>query len=328
MMKTTLLAIAFAPAILLAQEWAPIPQDQLSLDHVPHGLRLNAIYLYRSLAFDDQKKTAEEHLRIKILKEEGREYANIEIPFLKGFTEVSDLRARTVQPDGKSTVFDGAVFEKTVFRARKFRYLAKTFTMPDVQVGSIIEYRYTLKRKEIGDASWTLQSELYTLHARFSIKAARFEAYATLQWTLINVKEELRPKVNPDGTATLELDDVPAFEPEEYTLPEREIKPRFQFYYLSSAMSVQKYWTDTFKAWSEDIEKFLGKPKDLADAVPSIIAPSDSADEKLRKIYTRVQRLRNLSHEIGRSSQEFKREEIKENKSAQDVWKRGHGTGP
>src|SRR5262249_18264648 len=92
-------------------------------------------------------------------------------------------------------------------------------------------------------------------------------------------------------------------------------------------MNIPRYWTETYKAWSEEIEKFLGKPKDLADAVASITTPQDSAEQKLRKIYARVQRLRNLSHEGGRTSQEFKREELKENKNAPDVWKRGYGTG-
>src|SRR5882724_10407962 len=154
------LYVSFVPAILAAQNWAPIPPDQLSLDRAPNGLRLHALLLYRSVAFDDQKKTAEYHLQIKVLTEEGRGRADVEIPFVKGATEVTDLRARTVQPDGRATTFDGTVYEKTVVRARKFRYLAKVFTMPDVQVGSILEYRYTVKRKEIGDAVWQLQSDL------------------------------------------------------------------------------------------------------------------------------------------------------------------------
>ena len=93
--------------------------------------------LYRSLAFDDQKKTAEEFLRIKILTEEGREHANVEIPFVKGFTEIVDLRAH--RPAGwKGQDFEGAVYEKTVVQARKFRYPDQNFHLaPTMQAGSI-----------------------------------------------------------------------------------------------------------------------------------------------------------------------------------------------
>ncbi|HTP35176.1 MAG TPA: DUF3857 domain-containing protein [Candidatus Acidoferrales bacterium] len=327
-MKPTFLFLSafFAPAILISQQWPVIPADELQLTRAPRGLRRNAILLYRSLAFDDQKKTAEAHLRIKILTEEGREQANIEIPFVKGSTEIADLRARTVQPDGKEQAFDGAVYEKTIVRARKFRYLAKTFTLPDVQVGSILEYRYTIKRKEVGDASWHLQHELYTLHARFSIKPAKIEG-VSLRAADMNVRDGVLPKWNADGSATLELDNVPALESEEYTLPERELMPRFEFYYEGPGSNIETYWTDTFQAWAEAAERFLGKPKDLADAAASIVGASDSSDQKLRKIYARVQQLRNLSHEGGRTSQELKRQEIKENKNVRDVWARGYGVG-
>src|SRR5262245_47793464 len=95
-----LLPVWLAPSMLVAQDWAPIPPEQLSLSEAPNGLHLNALVLYRSQAVDDAKKTSEEHIRIKILKEEGRGQANVEIPFIKGLTEITDLRARTVQPDG------------------------------------------------------------------------------------------------------------------------------------------------------------------------------------------------------------------------------------
>jgi len=330
-MKAVLVLSALLAPSILAQDWDPMPPDELSLQRAPRGLRLNAMLLYRSVAIDDQKRTTEEHLRVKILKEEGRDQADIEIPFIKGFTEVVDIRARTVQPDGKITPFEGMIFEKTIMRAQKFRYLTKTFTMPEARVGAILEYRYTIKRKELRGGEWRLQSGLFTLHARFSVKPAHFDHGRfdppMLQWTALNVKQDTRPKVNPDGGFSLELDDVPAFESEPYTLPEHELIPRFLFYYLSTLMNITAYWQDTIKAWSDDAESFLGKPKAMAEAAASIVRPSDSDDEKLQKIYARVQSLRDLSHGNGRTSQELKRDDIKQNRSALDVWKRGYGTG-
>ena len=45
--------------------------------------------------------------------------------------------------------FDGKVFEKIIVKAKGIKYLAKTFTLPDVQVGGIIEYYYTDDFKEL-----------------------------------------------------------------------------------------------------------------------------------------------------------------------------------
>jgi hypothetical protein len=72
-------------------------------------------------------------LRIKILTEEGRKHANVELVFSKGYEEISNLRARTIKPDGSIVDFDGNVFEKTILKSREWAYLAKTFTLPDVR---------------------------------------------------------------------------------------------------------------------------------------------------------------------------------------------------
>ena len=53
--------------------------------------------------------------------------------------------------------FDGKVFDKSIVKAKGLKYLAKTFTLPDVQVGSIIEYYYTTRSAAnmyIFDSHW------------------------------------------------------------------------------------------------------------------------------------------------------------------------------
>ena len=51
-------------------------------------------------------------------------------------------------------------------------YLAKTFTLPDVQVGGIIEYSFTRDFNEnlIFDSHWILSHDLFTKNAKFSLK--------------------------------------------------------------------------------------------------------------------------------------------------------------
>ena len=112
-----------------------------------------AIILYRQVDRDDNIHTSrieDNYFRIKILTEEGRKYADVEIPFLKGNEDVVNVKARTIRPDGSIVNFDGKVFEKELVKGREgeMKYLAKTFTLPDVQVGSIIEYFYTIDLSE------------------------------------------------------------------------------------------------------------------------------------------------------------------------------------
>jgi hypothetical protein len=67
----------------------------------------------------------------------------------------------------------------------------------------------------------------------------------------------------------------------------------------------------------------------MEEAVAQIVAPSDSPGVKLRKIYDRVQQLRNTSYEVEKTEQEQKlaKEKTVENVNVEDIWKRGYGNG-
>ncbi len=49
----------------------------------------------------------------------------------------------------------------------------------------------------------------------------------------------------------------------------------------------------------------------MEQAVAQIVSPNDSQDVKLRKIYDRVQQIRNTSYEVRKTEQEEKREKEK-----------------
>ena len=85
---------------------------------------------------------------------------------------MSNVTGRTIRPDGSIVDFNGKVFEKKLVKGRGVKYLAKTFTLPDVQVGGIIEYFYTIDFSEnyIFDSHWILSDELFTKNAQFSLK--------------------------------------------------------------------------------------------------------------------------------------------------------------
>ena len=56
-----------------------------------------------------------------------------------------------------------------------------------------------------------------------------------------------------------------------------------------------------------------------------IVSPSDSQEVKLRKIYDRVQQIRNTSYELQKTEQEEKRAKEKPPENVEEVWKRGYG---
>ena len=128
----------------------PVSQEELKMTSEPQAPGAPAIILYRQVDRDDNGRTSHEdnYYRIKILTEEGRKYGDIEIPFFRQTGSVVGIHARSIRPDGTIAEFDGKIYEKTIAKAKGLKYLAKTFTLPDVKVGSIIEYSYTIDLQE------------------------------------------------------------------------------------------------------------------------------------------------------------------------------------
>jgi hypothetical protein len=116
----------------------------MALSDCPQQPGAPAIFLWREVVTDHDDFSTSVHYRLKVLTAAGKERANVEIPFVKGSFKVDGLKARVVQPDGRSVDFTGQVFEKTAIRAGRMKTVVKTFALPDVEVGSIIDYRYKL----------------------------------------------------------------------------------------------------------------------------------------------------------------------------------------
>jgi hypothetical protein len=313
----------------------PVSPDELKMTSEPQAPGAPAIILFHQVERDDNGLTSHEnqYFRIKILTEEGRKYADVEIPFFKDEGNVTAVKARTVRPDGSIADFDGKVFQKWMVKAKGLKYLAKTFTLPDVQVGSIIEYGYTLDLSEhlIFDSHWVLSNELFTKAARFSLKpyTSDFQNFS-LRWTWNWLPPgTVQPKEGPDHIIRMDAVNIPAFQSEDFMPPETELKSRVDFIYSEDRFdpNVDKFWKSTGKRLNEKVEAFVGKRKAMEEAVAEIVSANDSPDLKLQKIYDRVQKIRNTSYEVRKTEQEEKRAKVKDIANVEDIWKRGYGDG-
>ncbi|MGA3213306.1 MAG: DUF3857 domain-containing protein [Terriglobales bacterium] len=293
----------------------------------------SAIILYRQVDRDDSGFTPHEdnYVRIKILTEEGRKYADVEIPFFKGNGDIVNMKGRTIKPDGSIVNFAGQAYEKELAKGRGVRYLAKTFTLPDVQVGGIVEYFYTVDLQEhyVFDSHWILSDELFTKKAQFSLRRYQNTYYPfSLRFSWQGLPAGASPpQEGRDHVVRLEVNNVPAFQTEDYMPPANELKSRVDFIYEEGTPEKDQasFWKHIGKRRNDQFESFVGKQKAMEQAVAQIVSPNDSPDVKLRKIYNRVQQIRNTSYELEKTAQELKREKEKPAENVEDVWKRGHG---
>jgi hypothetical protein len=312
--------------------WQSVPKDDLALKDNAANPGSSAMILERQVYTDDEKRVQTEWVRIKVFTEEGRGYADIEIPYLVKNTFVEDIRGRTVRPDGTVIPFSGEVFDTVVAKYKKFRYQAKTFTMPGVEVGSVIEYSYAVHWKErfpdyvrngsayiipegwtVPTTTWIVQQDLFTRHAVFVIRPVKG---GTLSFAKVRLSDNF-PSVQPDGTMRMEVNNVAPIEEEEHMPPKSALNSRVHFYYVVGFFG--DYWGNLSKAQAERTQKFIEKTHFLEQSANSIAPPGDPPETRLRKLYARVQQVRYLSYEPSRTEKETKREHLSENKSAEDI---------
>jgi hypothetical protein len=313
------------------EDWLPITSQDLQTKEVPGNPNAAAIQLYYSDLIDDANQSEFIYHRIKILTDKGKERADVEIPAGTGIS-VKDLKARTIRPDGSIVDFTGKPFDKTLVKAHGFKVLMKTFTLPEVEVGSIIEYKYRLQFEEtLTSDDWILQHDLFTVKESFSFKPYAMTG-RRIAWVDLHVTQEQKPHETKSGGVELELQNVKAFESEDYMPPEDNYKPSVHFFYLSSDIkagpgeqTVDSYWQLVGKLSSEYIEHFIGNSKDARQAAAEAIGSETDPEKKLRKLYARAQQIRNLSYERQRTEKEKKKENIKENEGVGEIMRRGYG---
>ena len=324
---------AFDRRTATADEWQPISPEELKMTSYAKAPGAPAIILYRQVDRDDSNYHIPHeynYVREKIFTEEGRKYADVEIPYFKDQVNIVNIRARTIRPDGSVVNYDGSVFDREIVKSRSLKYLAKTFTLSDVQPGSIIEYHYMKDFKEgyVYDSRWILSEELFTKAAKFTLRPSLDFA---LQWSWPNgLPEGSKPPVNENNKIIhLEAQDIPGFQIEDDMPPENAMKFRVDFIYSDDTYEKDpdRFWKRQGKKLNDRVESFVNKRKAMEEAVAQTVAPGDSPEVKLQKIYARVQKIRNVSYETEKTEQEEKRAKEKSIGNVEDVWKQGRGSG-
>ncbi|HXJ95493.1 MAG TPA: DUF3857 domain-containing protein [Terriglobia bacterium] len=312
--------------------WPAINPAELALKDNPASPGSAAMILYREVQKDDVARVETEYCRIKIFTEEGRKRADIEIPWVPKANEITDIRARTVSPDGSALEFNGEIFDKTVLKARKVKVQVKAFTLPGVQTGSVIEYSYTVHWREkwpdylihpgnyIIDVNFVMPTEVWDVDQDIFAKKEHFALRslpnARLGWTGLSMRTGATPISHGENTQ-LDVENIPALQEEDFMPPESTLKGQVALYYMVGTLySIDAFWSQLGRHWAEGLQGYMGKPKVMEREVGTLISPNDSDDAKLRKLYERVQRVRALSYEEDDETTQFK-----ENKTVADVLK-------
>jgi Domain of Unknown Function with PDB structure (DUF3857) len=328
----------------LLPDWIPATPAELTLKDCPESPGAPAMILDRQETIDDVARTLTVYVRIKIFRDKGMKYADVEIPYTEKHYEIAALRARTVLPSGRVIDFQGQAFDRMAVRKGKTRVHVKSFTLSVVEPGSIVEYMYQMRWDEklpdvlvhpdqyrfegaliLRTTSWIISHELFTQRATFKFRPVSGPGLAMNGQGLVSAQDV---PIQADGSRILNARNIPAAVEEESMPPQEVVQSRIVFFYTAGYTSdPATLWGTWARGRADEVENFIGKPKLVEKEVQKIISPGDTPETKLRKLYARAQQIRLLSFEHFRSEAERKKENLKGNKNVQDVLERGYALG-
>jgi hypothetical protein len=246
----------------------------------------------------------------------------MDIPFMKG-KKVEGVAARVIKPDGSIIVLQPSeIFEREIVRVNKVKVQAKSFAVPGIEPGVIVEYQYveTFKNESAGGERLTLQRDIPMQKVSYHVRPVK-------GWNL-RVKSYNMPPDMPTldfvdepenkGFQVATMTNVPALKEEPNMPPEEEVRRWAYLSYTSSG------WTSLSFTYGMVLRELAKETKEIKRVSADITAGATTPEQKLRKIYEFVQtNIKNISYD--RSLTDEQRENLKI-KSADDVLEKRVGT--
>jgi hypothetical protein len=340
-----------------ADGWTQPTPEELTMTSQPQVPGAAAVYLYREEITDDALHMQSIYVRLKVLTEAGKEYANVRLAYASDIAgvdvfesdfgrSVTDMSGRTIHSDGTVIPFTGKPYQRTVEKTKDLKMQETVFTLPGVEVGSILEYRYKIRIPDewFSSPHWDVQQGLYLrkgyfcwwpttqmLHDRLRDQDATRLAYSAVLPADAVVKDTELPSLDPHSVDhgmvhkfELTVHDVAPQPKEVFMPPVKSFIERVNFYYAVDS-SQNDYWRNEGNAWVKDRERFIGSPGSMREAVASLVAAGDTDTVKLQKIYAAIMAMDNTNFSRKHQVIEDRAAGLKEVKSAEDIWQRKRG---
>jgi len=345
-----------------AQKFQEPTKDELQMTGDPKAPGAAAVYLDLKEETNNRSHFVSRYARIKVLTEQGKEYATVEVPYIPGYSATPIIEARTIHADGAIVPLTGKPEELLVVKTSSNHLKVSVFTLPSVEVGSVLEYRWTVpltggKTTGVYDPSiegyldsalassvpeWEVQQPIFVHKASYYFQpnsdldtnvpgttVTRYVNGERASYLLYSQKLPAGFQVqhSPAGDFTLEIRDVPAIPREHNTPPEDAARYRVRFYY-TPYVNAQTYWENEQKRWSKQLDEFAGVNDTIRSAAAQITAATDTPTVKAQKLYDGVQGLENTDFARVKNESERKALHMKaEVKNAAEVWNEKSGSG-
>lgn len=351
--RLLLVAIFILPSSIEAKKQKPFEWDAVS-DSDWEIIRdtaknyTDAVMIFERIIENDKKLHDDKcyrtiYRRIRILSDNGRDWADVEVPFLEEDQKIEDIQGRTVLRDGTVTLLGPEhIFEKQAIKTKKKQLKQTTFVVPGVTDDCVVEYMIKIRTSSY-NAVWVMQKDIPLLNAELRwILAKRnknnyfallFGSFTTPNYLWINtyskVDVEQLPNIKKPETLLFVNKDIPAFEEEPFTVPEASLKTKL-FCYYGSKEHAEGYWDKLSRGQKSLLDMYCMKNDKVVKIVEQF-SDKTSDEEKILAagdwIRENVLNLNYFEHpKIKAQKKKKKKKKLKTRKSVNDVIKLGYGT--
>jgi hypothetical protein len=301
-----------APVVLFSQErarlWGDIPESDLTMTVYPEDSSASAVVLQdwgRIVLKTNGSVRFYNYRRIKVLNTDAFEQGNLKIIYrdYKRKDELRDLDVQITHPDGtRKKVKSDNVFTETLLPG----WAIKKIFIPNLQKGSVIEYRYEMRSENILSLyDWYFQDDIPVRWSELEVTIPLGFEYAFLKtlpraYDLNEITSISQSDGNRAKVYTWGLGKLPALRDEAFitNLDDYRSSVKFQYQAPVYDIMVQGYvssWSqlakvlETINVFGEQYknpENF----KNLLTAFEGTLAPGDSFEIKCQKALRFVQK--------------------------------------
>lgn len=308
-----LLLISGTTAAAGDDDWRPITAEELAMKSPLVEPEADAEAIFWEVRVDDSGRdlASNNYVRIKIFTVRGREmFSKYDIHFFKGVS-IKDVGARVTHPNG-STFFlkNEDIFEREIIKAGGFKIKAKSFAVPGIEVGSILEFRYR-EVNPYGMSSMPLIMQRDIPVQKMSYYVKPFWGRRAMYAHPFNVGDAWFENEKNDFKRVT-MNNVPAFKREPDMLPDDEVRGWIHLYYSlePSLKKPEEYWKRINRFYFDYGKDRLKPGDEVKQITAEVTTGAATDDEKLKRIYEFVQgKIRNLHAETGVNDADWKRVE-------------------
>jgi hypothetical protein len=327
-----------APAQAQVQSWKPIDPAHVELKApvVEKDADAEGIFweIYYKDEFDGSNayKIFSNYVRIKIFSQRGVEnHGKVDIVYANR-GDVRNIAARTIKPDGSIVEMKkDAVFDREIVRLSGLKVKAKSFALPAVEPGVIVEYRWTEQRPFTSyytrlqlQREFPVQAVKYYIKPMDQMQTALGKTMRSISFNCPNV-----PFVKErDGYYSVSFNNIPSFHEEPRMPPEDQVRSWMLLYYSDKDnITPEKFWKEHGKTVYEENKGAMKVNDEVRRAAAEAVGDASAPEQKLERLVAFCRtKIKNVYDDTTVISEQ-ERKKLKENRSPADTLKRGYGNG-